>query len=37
MGIELMMDGDYAAAIPVLRQAVAAASPSSMTYAYAPL
>ena len=34
-GHELMTDGDYAAAIPVLQKAVAAASPSSMTYAYA--
>ncbi len=34
-GHELMIDGDYGAAIPVLRQAVQAASPSSLTYAYA--
>ena len=30
-----MVGGDYGAAIPVLRQAVAAAAPSSLTYAYA--
>jgi tetratricopeptide (TPR) repeat protein len=30
-----MVGGDYAAAIPLLRQAVASASPSSLTYAYA--
>jgi hypothetical protein len=30
-----MMDGNFTAAIPVLRQAVADASPSSLTYAYA--
>ena len=30
-----MLGGNYAAAIPVLRQAVAAADPSSLTYAYA--
>jgi eukaryotic-like serine/threonine-protein kinase len=34
-GHQLMEDGDYSAAIPVLRQAIADASPSSMTYAYA--
>jgi serine/threonine-protein kinase len=34
-GHQLMVDGNYAAAIPVLRQAVAAASPGSLTYAYA--
>jgi eukaryotic-like serine/threonine-protein kinase len=34
-GHQLMLDGDYAAAIPVLRQALAAASPASVTYAYA--
>jgi Flp pilus assembly protein TadD len=34
-GHQLMLDGDYAQAIPVLRQAVAAASPNSPTYAYA--
>jgi eukaryotic-like serine/threonine-protein kinase len=34
-GHELMSDGDYAAAVPVLRQAVADASPGSLTYAYA--
>ncbi len=34
-GHQLMMDGDYGAAIPVLRQAVATAAPSSLTYAYA--
>jgi len=34
-GHQLMADGDYAAAIPVLRQAVQAASPTSLTYAYA--
>jgi tetratricopeptide (TPR) repeat protein len=30
-----MLAGNYSAAIPVLRQAVATASPSSLTYAYA--
>ena len=30
-----MLDGAYPAAIPVLRQAVAAAAPGSLTYAYA--
>lgn len=30
-----MLDSNYAAAIPVLRQAVAAAAPGSLTYAYA--
>ncbi len=30
-----MDSGNYAGAIPVLRQALAAASPSSLTYAYA--
>jgi eukaryotic-like serine/threonine-protein kinase len=34
-GYQLMVDGNYAAAIPVLRQAVAAAARSSLTYAYA--
>ena len=34
-GHELMVGGDYTSAIPVLRQAVAAAPPSSLTYAYA--
>jgi serine/threonine-protein kinase len=34
-GHQLMTDGNYAAAIPVLRQAVAAASPGSLTHAYA--
>jgi uncharacterized membrane protein YgcG len=34
-GHQLMMDGNYMAAIPVLRQAVAAAPPGSLTYAYA--
>ncbi len=34
-GHQLMLGGNYAAAIPVLRQAVAAADPSSLTYAYA--
>jgi eukaryotic-like serine/threonine-protein kinase len=34
-GHQLMEEGNYTAAIPVLRQAVAAASPSSLTYAYA--
>jgi eukaryotic-like serine/threonine-protein kinase len=34
-GHQLMVGGDYAAAIPMLRQAVATASPSSLTYAYA--
>jgi serine/threonine-protein kinase len=34
-GHELMTDGNYTGAIPVLRQAIADASPSSMTYAYA--
>jgi serine/threonine-protein kinase len=34
-GYQLMLDGNYAAAIPVLRQAVAAATRSSLTYAYA--
>jgi hypothetical protein len=34
-GHQLMVDGNYAAAIPVLRQAVAAASPGSLPYAYA--
>ena len=30
-----MLDGNYSAALPVLRQAVNAASPGSLTYAYA--
>ncbi|HEY2160006.1 MAG TPA: serine/threonine-protein kinase [Solirubrobacteraceae bacterium] len=34
-GHALMAAGNYAAAIPVLRDAVAAASPGSLTYAYA--
>jgi eukaryotic-like serine/threonine-protein kinase len=34
-GHALMDAGDYAAAIPVLRQATSAASPGSLTYAYA--
>jgi serine/threonine-protein kinase len=34
-GHELMSDGNYSAAIPVLHQAIADASPSSLTYAYA--
>jgi serine/threonine-protein kinase len=34
-GHALMLDGSYQAAIPVLRQALAAAPPSSLTYAYA--
>ncbi len=34
-GHQLMADGQYSAAIPILRQAVAAAPHSSLTYAYA--
>jgi eukaryotic-like serine/threonine-protein kinase len=34
-GHQLMVDGNYSAAIPVLQQAVTAASPGSLTYAYA--
>jgi eukaryotic-like serine/threonine-protein kinase len=34
-GHALMTQGNYAAAIPVLHQAVSAASPGSLTYAYA--
>jgi eukaryotic-like serine/threonine-protein kinase len=34
-GHQLMMGGDYTAAIPLLRQAVATAAPSTLTYAYA--
>jgi tetratricopeptide (TPR) repeat protein len=34
-GHQLMEDGDYSAAIPVLRQAVAHAPHDSLTYAYA--
>ena len=34
-GHQLMLDGNYGAAIPVLRKATAAASPGSLTYAYA--
>ena len=34
-GHQLMVDGSYAAAVPVLRQAVAAAPHDSLTYAYA--
>ena len=34
-GHQLMLGGNYQAAIPVLRRAVATADPSSLTYAYA--
>ena len=34
-GHQLMLDGNYSAALPVLRQAVNSASPNSLTYAYA--
>jgi eukaryotic-like serine/threonine-protein kinase len=34
-GHQLLSQGDYNAAVPVLRQAVSAASPGSLTYAYA--
>ena len=34
-GHQLMLDGDYGAAIPVLRRAIQAASPTSLSYAYA--
>ena len=34
-GHQLMEGGDYSAAIPVLRQAIATAAPSSLIYAYA--
>lgn len=34
-GHQLMVGGNYNTAIPVLRQAVAAATPASLTYAYA--
>jgi tetratricopeptide (TPR) repeat protein len=34
-GHQLMVDGNYAAAIPALRQVLAAADPGSLTYAYA--
>jgi hypothetical protein len=34
-GHQLMLNGDYAAAIPVLRQALAASTPGSLNYAYA--
>lgn len=34
-GHSLMVAGDYAAAIPVLRQAISSASPAGLTYAYA--
>ena len=34
-GHQLLSEGDYNAAVPVLRQAVNAASPGSLTYAYA--
>jgi hypothetical protein len=34
-GHQLMLDGDYAAAIPMLRRATAVASPRDITYAYA--
>ena len=34
-GHQLMLDGNYSAALPVLREAVNTASPDSLTYAYA--
>jgi eukaryotic-like serine/threonine-protein kinase len=34
-GHELLQDGQYGAAIPVIRRALSVASPSSVTYAYA--
>nr|MDQ6916126.1 serine/threonine-protein kinase [Actinomycetota bacterium] len=34
-GHQLMLDGNYSAAIPILRQAIAAASPQDVVYAYA--
>jgi tetratricopeptide (TPR) repeat protein len=34
-GHQLLSEGNYSAAVPVLRQAVNAASPNSLTYAYA--
>jgi eukaryotic-like serine/threonine-protein kinase len=34
-GHQLMLDGNYSAALPALRQAVNSASPDSLTYAYA--
>ena len=34
-GHQLMLGGNYSAAIPVLRHAVASAAPTSLTYAYA--
>ncbi len=34
-GHQLILAGNYAGAVPILRQAVAEASPSSLTYAYA--
>ncbi len=34
-GHQLMLDGNYGAALPVLRQAVNTAGPDSLTYAYA--
>ncbi len=34
-GHELLQDGNYGAAIPVIRQALSTASPTSVTYAYA--
>jgi hypothetical protein len=34
-GHQLLSEGDYNAAVPVLRQAVSTASPDSLTYAYA--
>jgi eukaryotic-like serine/threonine-protein kinase len=34
-GHQLMLDGEYAAAIPVLRQVIQASSSTSLTYAYA--
>ena len=36
-GHELLQDGNYAAAMPVIRQALSTASPTSPTYAYALL
>ncbi len=34
-GHQLMVDGNYSAALPVLRQAITTASPGSLSYAYA--
>jgi tetratricopeptide (TPR) repeat protein len=34
-GHDLLQDGNYAAAIPVIRRALSTASPASVTYAYA--